>query len=106
MTLRLTSDTGRAAPGPGRHCARGLRLPAASAPDGLPGVTEQTAAPIRRAFWVDPETDPRNPLEEPVGETAMLRHYLERYRMTFEMKSDGLTPVQLAARSVPAGPRR
>jgi len=76
-------------------------LPAASAPDGLPGVTEQTAAPIRRAFWVDPETDPRNPLEEPVGETAMLRHYLERYRMTFEMKCDGLTPVQLAARSVP-----
>ena len=63
-------------------------------------MTEQTA-PVRRAFWVDPESDPRNLLEPPTGETAILRDYLERYRMTFEMKCEGLTPTQLAARSVP-----
>ena len=63
-------------------------------------MTEPTA-PIRRAFWVDPATDPRNALEQPMGETATLCHYLERYRMTFEMKCDGLAPVQLASRSVP-----
>ncbi len=70
------------------------------APDGLPGMSEQTA-PIRRAFWVDPDADPRNRMERPEGETATLLDYLERYRMTFEMKCDGLTPEQLATRSVP-----
>ena len=30
-----------------------------------------------------------------------LRQYLDHYRMTFEMKCGGLTPEQLAARSVP-----
>lgn len=61
---------------------------------------EQTP-PARRAFWVDPETDPRNRLEVPPGEVGTLLDYLERYRMTFEMKCDGLTPAQLASRSVP-----
>src|SRR6478672_6362403 len=77
-----------------------LRLPFPAAPDGLPGMSEQTAA-IRRAFWVDPDADPRNGRERPEGETATLLDYLERYRMTFEMKCDGLTPEQLATRSVP-----
>jgi len=63
-------------------------------------MSEQTAA-IRRAFWVDPDADPRNRRERPEGETATLLDYLERYRMTFEMKCDGLTPEQLATRSVP-----
>jgi len=63
-------------------------------------MSEQ-AAPTRRAFWVDPEGDPRNDLEPPVGETALLRDYLERYRMTFEMKCEGLSPAQLATQSVP-----
>ena len=54
-----------------------------------------------RAFWVDPDADPRNGSTAPVGEPATLRHYLEHYRMTFEMKCDGLTAAQLAARSVP-----
>src|SRR6478672_10060407 len=77
-----------------------LRLPFPAAPDGLPGMSEQTTA-IRRAFWVDPDADPRNRRERPEGETATLLDYLERYRMTFEMKCDGLTPEQLATRSVP-----
>ena len=51
-------------------------------------MTEQTA-PTRRAFWVDPEHDPRYTDELPVGETTALRQYLDRYRMTFEMKCEG-----------------
>lgn len=62
---------------------------------------DQQTSPARRAFWVDPETDPRNRLEPPSGEVGTLLDYLERYRMTFEMKCDGLTPAQLATRSVP-----
>ena len=63
-------------------------------------MTEQTAR-TRRAFWVDPAHDPRDTDELPVGETTTLRHYLDRYRMTFEMKCEGLTSEQLATRSVP-----
>jgi len=63
-------------------------------------MTEQTAR-TRRALWVDPAHDPRDTDELPVGETTTLRQYLDRYRMTFEMKCEGLTPEQLATRSVP-----
>lgn len=69
-------------------------------PSQQTGQNEQTTA-ARRAFWVDPEVDPRNQLEAPSGEVGTLLDYLERYRMTFEMKCDPLTPVQLATRSVP-----
>src|SRR5680860_186698 len=55
----------------------------------------------RRAFWVDPAQDPRDTDELPVGETTTLRQYLDRYRMTFEMKCEGLTPEQLVTQSVP-----
>ena len=58
-------------------------------------------APDRQDFWVAPEVDPRNAAPRPVGEAATLSRYLEHYRMTFEMKCDGLTPEQLATRSVP-----
>ena len=63
-------------------------------------MTDQ-AARTRRDFWVDPAHDPRHTDELPVGETTTLRQYLDRYRMTFEMKCEGLTPEQLASRSVP-----
>jgi len=62
-------------------------------------MTEQS--PTRRAFWVDPQNDPRNTDEPPVDETTTLRRYLDHYRMTFEMKCDGLSPEQMATRSVP-----
>ena len=62
-------------------------------------MTEQEQQ--RRAFWVDPAHDPRNTDEPPADESATLRHYLDHYRMTLEMKCEGLTPEQLAARSVP-----
>src|SRR6476619_4083663 len=63
-------------------------------------MSEESAS-THRGIWVDPAHDPRNTDELPVGETAVLRQYLDRYRMTFEMKCEGLTPEQLASRSVP-----
>lgn len=52
-------------------------------------------------MWVAPDSDPRELLERGRGEKAVLAEYLDRYRMTFELKCEGLTAEQLAARSVP-----
>jgi hypothetical protein len=52
-------------------------------------------------MWVHPDDDPRESLDEGTGERAVLSAYLDRYRMTFEMKCDGLDEEQLARRSVP-----
>ncbi len=52
-------------------------------------------------MWVDPEDDPRETGEEPVGELATVWQYLRRYRLTLEMKCADLDPAQLAQRSVP-----
>ena len=53
-------------------------------------------------MWVDPEEDPRDRDQiEVVDERTNLREYLRAYRITLRMKTDGLTPVQLATRSVP-----
>jgi uncharacterized damage-inducible protein DinB len=52
-------------------------------------------------LWVDPENDPRAPDAEAKGEKAVLGQYLDHYRMTLEMKCDGLDAEQLARRSVP-----
>jgi uncharacterized damage-inducible protein DinB len=52
-------------------------------------------------MWVDPEDDPRETGSTPRGEKGMLAAYLDHYRMTFEMKCDGLDATQLAERSVP-----
>ena len=52
-------------------------------------------------MWVDPEDDPRETGEEPVGELATVWEYLRRYRLTLEMKCADLDPAQLAQRSVP-----
>ncbi len=60
--------------------------------------------PAQRKYpdmWVDPEDDPRETDVPAVGEKAVLAEYLDRYRMTFEMKCDGLDAEQLAQRSVP-----
>ena len=63
-------------------------------------MTEQ---PSRRYpdMWVDPEDDPRTTDTTPHGEKAVLADYLEHFRMTFEMKCEGLDAEQLARRSVP-----
>ena len=52
-------------------------------------------------IWVDPDDDPRDTGENPVGELANLRAYLRHYRLTLEMKCEGLDAEQLARRSVP-----
>ncbi len=52
-------------------------------------------------LWVDPEDDPRAAIEPVRGEKGVLLEYLDRYRMTFEMKCEGLDAEQMARRSVP-----
>jgi uncharacterized damage-inducible protein DinB len=51
-------------------------------------------------MWTRPEQDPRT-YGNPVGELATYREYLTNYRLTIEMKCDGLDADQLARRSVP-----
>lgn len=52
-------------------------------------------------LWAPPGTDPREAIETGRGERAVLAFYLERYRLTLELKCEGLTNGQLATRSVP-----
>lgn len=52
-------------------------------------------------MWVDPEDDPRDTGTHPVGEREVLVDYLRHYRLTLEMKCDGLDAEQMARRSVP-----
>lgn len=50
--------------------------------------------------WTDPAHDPRS-AGNPDGELATYREYLGNYRLTLEMKCEGLDAEQLARRSVP-----
>ena len=52
-------------------------------------------------MWAEPGRDPREALEPGRGEKAVLAEYLDRYRMTVELKCEGLNAAQLATRSVP-----
>lgn len=52
-------------------------------------------------MWLNASDDPREAIPAGQGEKAILLEYLDRYRMTFELKCEGLTAEQLAARSVP-----
>ena len=61
-----------------------------------------TQATVYPDMWVNPDDDPRNSEgPSPVGELATMLSYLRDYRLTLQMKCDGLTPEQLALRSVP-----
>ncbi|WP_346384593.1 DinB family protein [Nocardioides sp.] len=51
-------------------------------------------------MWIDPALDPRT-YGNPIGEKATLREYLANYRITLELKCQGLDAEQLARRSVP-----
>ena len=51
-------------------------------------------------MWAEPGSDPREALQPGRGEKAVLAEYLDRYRMTFELKCEGLSAEQLATRSV------
>jgi uncharacterized damage-inducible protein DinB len=52
-------------------------------------------------LWVDPEHDPRSAFADPEGEWATLVGYIRHFRLTIEMKCEGLDASQLARRSVP-----
>lgn len=52
-------------------------------------------------MWLDPEDDPRASTTSPSGERETLLQYLRHYRLTFELKCDGLNAEQMARRSVP-----
>ncbi|MER7661940.1 MULTISPECIES: DinB family protein [unclassified Streptomyces] len=61
-----------------------------------------TQATVYPDMWADPNDDPRNSEgASPDGELATLDDFLTNYRMTLRMKCEGLTPEQLAHRSVP-----
>jgi uncharacterized damage-inducible protein DinB len=51
-------------------------------------------------MWTEDGQDPRT-YGNPQGEKATYVEYLHNYRLTLGMKCDGLTPEQLATRSVP-----
>lgn len=52
-------------------------------------------------LWVDPEDDPRATHTSATGEREVLLEYLRHYRLTLELKCDGLDAEQMARRSVP-----
>ncbi|MBC2935176.1 DinB family protein [Nocardioides sp. zg-1228] len=53
-------------------------------------------------MWADPADDPRySDGVSPDGELATVQDYLSSYRLTLLMKCEGLSPEQLARRSVP-----
>ena len=51
-------------------------------------------------MWTEPANDPRT-YANPVGELATYREYLTNYRLTVELKCQGMDADQLARRSVP-----
>ena len=52
-------------------------------------------------MWSEPGTDSRQGVPPGRGEREVLAQYLDHYRMTLELKCEGLTAAQLATRSVP-----
>jgi len=60
-----------------------------------------TQATVYPDMWTDPDKDPREDQPAPEGEAATLHAYLTNYRLTLLMKCEGLSPEQLARRSVP-----
>lgn len=61
-----------------------------------------TQATVYPDMWTDPAYDPRDREgPPPEGELATLQDFLKSYRLTLRMKCEGLSPEQLARRSVP-----
>jgi uncharacterized damage-inducible protein DinB len=52
-------------------------------------------------MWAEPGTDPREGIDFGRDERTVLGAYLDHYRLTIELKCEGLDPSQLATRSVP-----
>ncbi|WP_407319191.1 DUF664 domain-containing protein [Isoptericola halotolerans] len=60
-----------------------------------------TQANVHPDMWVDPDDDPRESDVRPEGERETIDDFLTGYRHTLLMKCEGLSPEQLAQRSVP-----
>ncbi len=76
----------------------------------LPGIVNTVSdvperwskASVYPDMWADPGEDPRDSDGvSPDGELATLREYLRNYRLTLQMKCEGLDAGKLARRSVP-----
>src|SRR5215467_7086229 len=52
-------------------------------------------------FVATRESDPREQGDQPVGERATLARFVRDYRLTLELKCEGLDAAAMAARSVP-----
>ena len=74
---------------------------AQSAQSEEPGTSRWSRATVYPDMWVDPDDDPRETGTQTFDERSTLLDYLRRYRLTLEMKCDGLDATQLASRSVP-----
>jgi uncharacterized damage-inducible protein DinB len=74
---------------------------AQSAQSEEPGTSRWSRATVYPDMWVDPDDDPRETGSQTFDERSTLLDYLRRYRLTLEMKCDGLDATQLASRSVP-----
>jgi uncharacterized damage-inducible protein DinB len=65
-------------------------------------VTERWVASAEHPqLWVDPAEDTRDSGSDLASERETLLEYLRAYRLTLQMKCDGLDAEQLARRSVP-----
>jgi len=60
-----------------------------------------TRATVYDDLWLDPDDDPRERVGPAVDERSTLLTYLQRYRLTVELKCADLDADQLARRSVP-----
>jgi uncharacterized damage-inducible protein DinB len=54
-----------------------------------------------RGLWLHPDDDPRHTGRQLAGERETLLDYLRSYRLTLELKCQGLDAEQMARRSVP-----
>lgn len=70
-------------------------------PQDNPVPTRWSASSVEPDMWVDPADDPRDFDTPMTDERSTLLGYLRNYRLTLEIKCDGLDAEQMARRSVP-----
>lgn len=64
-------------------------------------TTRWTQSTVFPDMWTDPDDDPRETEVPPDDERGLLLDYLRYYRLTLELKCEGLDAEQLARRSAP-----
>lgn len=73
---------------------------AARRPVRLIKTMSSDSSAVPPGLWLPPDQDPRTSTS-PATELQNYRTYLDRYRLTLELKAQDLSPRQLATRSVP-----